>query len=274
MVRKSSLYTVVLFAWALLVAGGTVAIFSGRAAPVVTPETLPVSGPIGMVAVAGGLLVVGGVVIVLAKRRAWRKAGRKVGLTPEGGGLLGAPTLVGTEHGRTVRARTVKRQTGSGGESGSSKSTFTVVEADLDETATEGLVISTGEEDAADIGDMPVDFETDTVGEFSVVGTSEKLARETLTTRARNELHETARLEEVLVGNASDVLLAAVPESDGLLTGALTDGIERNLRDEMAGDAGTVRVETKGMILDSEELDRQITAVAAVADGFESATAR
>lgn len=274
MVRKKSLYTVVLFAWALLVFGGTVAVFSGRAAPLVTPEMLPVGGPIGMVVFAGGLLVVGGVVIALLKRRAWRRAGQRANLTPEGGGLLEKPALVGTENGRTVRARTVKRQTGGGGESGSSKSTFTVVEADLDEPAADGLVIGNGGEDIADIGDMPVDLEADTVGEFAVVGTSEELARETLTTRAQNELHEPSLLESVLVGNASDVLLEAVPDSDGLLTGALTDSIERKLRDEIAGDAGTVRVETEGMLLDGEELDRQLTAVAAVADGFESAIAR
>lgn len=232
-----------MFAWALVVFGGTVAVFSGRAAPVVTPETLPIGGPIGLFAFAGGLLVAGGVVIALLKRRAWRRAGRRANLEPEGGGLLGNPALVGTANGRTVRARTIKRQTSGGGESGSSTSTFTVVEAE-------------------------------TVGEFAVVSSSTELARDTLTARAKNELREPALLESVLVGNASDVLGEAVPDSDGFLTGPLTEGIERKLRDEMAGDAGTVRVETKGTILDSEELARQIAAVAAVADGFESATAR
>lgn len=273
MVRKTSLYTVVLFAWALLVFGATVAVFSGQAAPLVTLEMLPVSGPIGLFAFAGGLLVVGAVGITLMKRRAWRRAGARANLTPQGGGLLGNPALVGTADGRPVRARTIKQQTSGGGEGGSRKSTFTVVEADLGEPATEGLVISPGGGDTADIGDVPVNLETETVGEFAVVGNSEGLARDTLTTRARNELREPALLESVLVGNASDVLLEAVPDSDGRLAGALTDGIERKIREKMAGDAGTVRIKTKGMILDSEELDRQVTAVAAVADGFESATA-
>lgn len=272
MVRKQSLYTIVLFAWALLVFGGTVAVFSGQAAPFVTPETLPLGGPVGLFVFAGGLLVVGGVGITLLKRRAWRRAGRRANLRPDGGGVLGTPALVGTANGRPVRVRTIKRETSSGGESGSSKTTFTVVEADFEKPATEGLVISNEGGDIDGMGEMSVSFETETVGEFAVVGTSEELARETLTTRARNALREPAFLDSVLVGNASDVLLEAVPDSDGLLVGPLTDGIERKLRDSMAGDAGTVRVETKGLILDHEELDRQITAMTAVADGFEWAT--
>jgi hypothetical protein len=67
---------------------------------------------------------------------------------------------------------------------------------------------------------------------------------------------------------------AVVSTPEELAREALTTRAQNELRDEVAGDAGTVRVETEGLLPDSEELDRQLTAVAAVADGFESAIAR
>lgn len=272
MVRKKSIYTIALFAWGLVVFGATVAVFSGRAAPTVTPDMLPIDGPFGMFAFAAVPLLAGGAVIGLLKRRAWRRAGQRANLTPEGGGVFGTPTLAGTVNGRPVRARTIKRRTGGGGEGGSNKSTFTIIEADLDDHATDGLVIGAGDGDVPGFSDMPVDIEAESVEGFAVVGTSDELAGETLTTRARNQLRQPALLDSVLVGNASDVLLEAVPDSDGFLAGKLTDGIEQKLQEELAGDAGTVRAETSGLILDSEELANQITAVATVADEFESAT--
>lgn len=274
MIRKRSLYTFGLFAWALLVFGATVAVFSGRAAPYLTPDMLPIGGPFGLFAFAGGLLIVGASVIGLFKRRAWRKTGRRANLTPEGGGLFGHPTFTGTENGRTVRARTIKRKTSGGGESGTSKTTYTVVEADLEEPATEGLVISTAGGDIDGIDDLQISLETESVGEFAAVGTSDTLAGDTLSTRAKETLREPAFLDTVLVGNTSDVLLEAVPDGDGFLAGGVTNAIERKLEDSIAGDAGTVRARTKGLILDDDELDRQLRAVAAVADGFESATDR
>lgn len=274
MVRKKSLYSLGTFAWATVVFGATVAVYSGQTAPQVTPEMFPVSGPFGMFGFAAGLFVVGAIVIWQLKRRAWRRAGRRANLTAEGGGLLGSQDLVGTVTGRAVRARTIKRRTSDGGEGGSNKTTYTVVEADLDERAAEGLVISTGGGEMSDIGGLSVDLETETVGDFGVVGSTADLAGDTLTTRVRNALDEPTLLDSVLVGNASDVLLEAVPDSDGAIAGRITDRIKSKIEGEMAGDAGTVRTETRGLILDGAELDRQITAVTAVADEFEASTAR
>lgn len=263
-----------MFAWGVLVFGATVTVFSGRAAPLFTPEMIPMSGPLSLFVFAASLLAVGGTAIWLLKRRAWRRAGRGANLTPDGGGLLGNKTFAGTVAGRAVRAKTITRKTGSSDEGGSSKTTYTVVEADLDEPATEGLVIGTGSDGMGDIGNLPITLETDTVGQFAVVGTSEELAQDTLTPHAEDALREPARLDLVFAGNAADVLLEPVPDSDGALTGRLTDGIEKKVRNRLAGDAGTVSTQTKGLILDSDELDRQTRAVAAVANEFETASSR
>jgi hypothetical protein len=272
-VRKHSLYTAALFGWVLIVFASTVALFSGQAEPLVSPSMLPANGPFAMVGLAGGSLIVGAVVLTQLKRRAWRRAGRHAGLTAEGGGLFRSADLVGTEGERTVRARTIKRKTG-GGESGTSKTTYTVVEADLREPATEGLLIARGNSSPTEVGELPLEMETRSVGEFAVVGGADELGHKVLSDRVQDALRQSPLLDTMLVGNASDVLLEAVPDGDGGLMGWVTDGIEDKLADHIPGDASTVRVETKGMLLDEVALERQVTAVATVADEFEAVTAR
>ncbi|MFB6282602.1 MAG: hypothetical protein ABEK59_01525 [Halobacteria archaeon] len=259
-----------IFVWILLVFGVTVAIYSGKVSHLLTPQMLSIDRPFGLFGFAGGLMVLGALVLVLLKKRAWKRAGRRANLKPKGGGLFSKPDLVGSLNGRKVRARTIKKKTGSDGESSSNKSTFTVVEADLDESPEEGLVIGIGDgEGVSTAQDMPVDFDTGSVNGFAVVGSTD-IARETLTTRAENALRDPELLDSVLVGNVADVLLEAVPESDGFILGKLTEGIEKAIRDGTLGESGKVRAETKGVILDSDELEEQIQAVSAVADGFET----
>jgi len=274
-VRKNTLYSAAMFGWGILVFGATVAVFSGKAAPLVTVEMIPISGPFSLFAFAGGLFVIGAIVVGKLRKRAWKRAGRQANLRPEGGGLIGSPDMVGTENGRTVRARTIKRRTSSGGgESGSSKSTFTIVEADLGEPPESGMVITRSDgEGLDDIGSAGFDLETDSVGEFDVITRSPELTDAILTERARGALRRMSRSGAVFVGDAADVVLEAVPDGDGMITGMVTDKIESKMKEKM-GDSDAVSIETKGPILDSEEMEAQIAAVAAVADEFERATGR
>lgn len=262
-----------LFGWALLVFGITVAVFSGQAAPLLTPDMLPIGGPPALFVLGGGLLVAGVLVIGQLKRRAWRRVGRNAGLTPAGGGLFSNPDLDGAVDGRTVRARTITRQQNSGGEGGSSSVTYTIVEADLSEPATEGLIVNRGGDgDFAGAQQLSGDIESYTIDGFHAVGTSRDLAEAVLTSRVQTALREPSLVGSVKAGNAADVLLDALPDSDGMLMGKLSDGIESTIRAEFGGDAGTVRIESKGLLLDSAELDRQLSAVVAVAGAFESAS--
>lgn len=273
MVRKQTVYTTALFGWALLVFGFTVAVFSGQTAPLITVDMLPVGGPPALIVLAGGLLVAGVFVVSLLKRRAWRRTGHAVGLTPTGGGLFSTPDLGGTVDGRSVHARTITRRTNSGGEGGSNSTTYTVVEADLSEPATDGLIVTRGgNADFAGAEQLSSSIESDTVGEFQVVGTSRELAEAVLTSRVQTTLRKPSLADSVQAGDAADVLLEAVPDSDGMLMGKLTDGIQSKIQEQYGGDAATVRIETKGLLLDNDELDRQLRAVVAVAGAFEAAT--
>lgn len=272
MVRTNSLYTAAQLGWALVVFGLTAAVFSGRAAPYLTPSMLPVSGLAGFLAFPVVLIVAGVVIITRLKTQAWKRTGQRATLTPDGTSLVGYPDLVGTHDGRAVRARTLKRRTGGDGDDGSSTSTFTVVETDLEDSAEAGLVIGHREDGAPPIvDDLPVEIATASVGEFTVVGESTPLADDVLTSRARSALAEPSLNGSVLVGNAAEVLLKGVPEADGMLAGRLTDGIKHKLARAIPGDDATVRTETEGVLLDGAEMSAQVTAVTAVADSFERA---
>lgn len=272
MVRKHSVYQAVLFGWALLVFGSTIAVYSGEAAPLVTPSMLPVSGPIGFLALPVGLVVLGAIVVEQGKARAWRTVGRHVDLSAEGGGLLGKPDLVGVKNGRRVRVRTTERKTG-GGESGTNTATFTVVEASLERKADDGLVLGhQSDGNPVDVGSTPVDFETQTKGDVAVVGGTPELRDEVLTSRVESALAKPALNDAVLAGNALADVLEAVPSGGSGITGSLTEGIASSLEEKIPGGADGVRTESKGLLLDSAELAAQLDAVTTVADAFEDAT--
>lgn len=266
MVHRSTLYGVARAAWVVVVAAAGALVYSGRAAPYVTLADLPVGSSravAGLVAVAlAGLYAVDRL-----KVRDWRTTGEAAGLHPRGGGLLrGTPQLVGSVGGRPVRARTVTR---SGDGPLSRSTTYTVVEADLQAPATEGLILLWGDAGGAGLtGEYPELSVTDLDGAFAAVG-REALARRIVASRAGNALRELRPPGAMYVGDVGALLAEATGDpADAGLVGLLGD----SPGDELPGDAGTVSMETKGLLLDDETLERQAAAVAAVADAFESAT--
>lgn len=267
MIRKATAYNLALFAWALLVAGAAIAIWSGNAEPYVSPSQVPGGAPHMFGSVVGGWLL-GALVVGGLKTRGWKAAGRAAGLRPQGGGLFGKPDLVGTVHGQRVRARTRKKRTSGGGESGSSTTTFTVVEAELSEFADEGLILGYGSSNVTGM-DHPAPSVVTVDGEFHAVGASEELLRELLTPRVRDALREMGDVEGLLVGDAAGMLSDAFAE---MTESRLFSSFADKALDEMPGDASWVSIERKGLVLSGGELSRRIELVATVADAFEGAT--
>lgn len=250
MVRSQSVYGGAAFVWVALVLVGGAAVVNDLAAPAVTVSSFP-SGTLGLVGAMVGLVAVGLAAIGLAKRRAWHRAGRQAGLEPEGGGLLGTPDLVGTDAGRTVRARTVSR-TNLGGGTSNNSSTYTVVEADLQDAGGEGLVVSVRGGDAwTEVASANPDLARRSSDGIDVVASTPALAAEPLTASARAALGATDRVETVYVGAAESLAPADAPV-------------------DVIGDAATARTESSGVLLDGDELANQVAAVSALAEGFQA----
>lgn len=253
---------------------------SGDGESVRSPSDLPVNEPLALFGLAAGFLIAEWLVIRQLQHRAWRTAGRQAGLAPEGNGLFGAPDLVGTVDGRSVQARTITQKTGGGGESGSNKTTYTVLEAALRDPVEEGILIApTGTDESivaaiggeTPAGDGSAALETETVGEFQAVAGSGPAAREVLTATAREALRKPALLDVVQVGDASETVLKAIPDGQGGLSGMVTGVMKSGIEKKYPSDPGTVRTGTRGLLLEGEELDRQVRAVVAVADGTDAA---
>jgi len=274
MLRKQHVYAIATVAWPVLVFGAAITAYSGQAEPYVSASQMP-GGPTGMFGGALGVSAVGWAAIGTLRKRSWLSMGRRAGLAPEGGSVLpiGQPDMTGSVHGRTVRARTRSKTTGGGGESGSSKSTFTVVEADLPGPSDRGLFVGRGDS-AGGLGDDVGARHLPTVtidDEFVVVGDSEELARAVLTDRVRDALRAMEDDDDgLLVGDAGGVVSDAV---SGASDSRLVQAAANRAGEKFAGDAATVSHETRGLLLDADELERRLEAVAAAADAFEDATA-
>lgn len=263
LVRKAGLYQLGRIAWAVAAFGSAIVLYSGNAEPFVSPSQLPGGAtPMGMVGWGLGLAAVGWLVVGHLQNRAWRGAGRRAGLTPDGGSLLGASDLSGSVDGRPVQVYTVSRNTGGGGEDGSSSTTFTVVETELSEPAEEGLVVGSGDGQYDDLSSVTVDG-------VAAVG-PEDLARAVLSGRVTGVIQEVDRGDGIAVGDAGGALTDAAPDVSGSFLGGM---VESGLESSMPGDASTVTVESEGMLLDADEMRARAEAVAAVADAFEEATA-
>lgn len=273
MIRKSTVYNVAMFVWAGVSAGGFIVAYSGNAEPYVSAAQLPGGGP----HMFGGIVaswVLGAIVVDRLKTRDWKATGRAAGLDPEGTGLLGKPDLTGTAGGRTVRARTRKKKTSGGGEGGSSKSTFTVVEADLAGAADRGVIVGHGDASGTvEFGDVATQA-TEVGDGIWAVGEDEALARELIDRRSRDALRALAVDDGLLVGDAAGMMQSTLDEAVGDSRGGsvFANALAGKATETMAGDAATVSLETKGLVLDAGTLERRAEAVAAVADAFEAAT--
>ena len=274
MIRKHNLYQIATIAWGVLVFGVVILTISGNARPFLSPEALPIDGPIQMVAVAVALTALGFLVIRQLEKRDWTAAGKQAGLSPESGSVIGNPDLVGTVDGRTVRARTESHNVGGGGESGSDTKTVTVVETDLSEPTERALIVTPGGAPTAGGDDLPTDLadQMTAVGDVAVLGESEDLAYDVLTPRARDAISRLDTTDGVHAGKTVNIYLDAVEDASGGVAGSFAGLMADKLADRMPGGAEKVGTEIEGVVLNGAELERRVDAVAAVANGFEEAT--
>lgn len=274
-ISKHKLYQLAILLWGVVVFGTLILTISGNARPYLSPGALPIDGPLQFVGVGAVLVVFGALVLLRLERNAWKTAGEQAGLSPRGAGLRGKPDLVGTVDGREVRAHIVKRDTGGGGESDSINTTFTVVETDLAESTARGLIVSPANGANPGPESVPADLsgQVRSVGDVAVVGESDAFAREAITPRAENEIAKLDSDANVNAGEAADVFIDAVKDSESGLAGSMIGLMESKIKDRMPSGPETVGTERKGVILNADELETRSQAVAAVADGFENAIA-
>lgn len=274
LIRKHNLYQLAIIAWGVMVFGVVIFTISGNARQFLTPDQLPIEGPLTGTGFVVILWVLGAGVISQFEKRSWKKAGKQAGLSPNSrGGVRSKPDLTGTVDGREVRARTVTRKVGGGDESGSDRQTFTVVETDLSGPSDRGLIVIGGTP-AIEADDVPVvDLagQTTTVGGVAVLGELNDIARDVLTPRAQEAIQRADTIT-IHAGETADIYSNAVQEATGGIAGTFTDLMEDEFADRIPGDAGTVSTEKEGVVLDRTELERRAQAVAAVADGFEDAS--
>lgn len=270
MIRKHTVYSLIGVGWGLLVMGTFVALYSGNAEFIAPVSELP--RPLWKAgAVAVGTAAAGFVVVAHVKSRAWRAMGRRLNLEIGSGGLglFGTPDLRGTVQGRPVRVGTFTKRTGSG--ESSSSTTYTIVEANLDQHVEDGVIVAHDESGGATLDDyegMPVE-KINLEGGFVAVGATEGIADEILTPRVRNALAGPEELGMVSVGNLIDTMMDAIPDT-GRVFGWVAEQAKKS---QPGGDSSTVSIKTKGVILDPEEIQHRLDAVAAVADAYEDATA-
>jgi hypothetical protein len=274
LVSKHGLYQFALIMYATAVAGAVIVIGSGNAEPYVSASRIPVAGPLQFAGLIAALVLPGAIVLYLLEKRSWNRAGRNAGLTPAGMTFVGKPTLEGTVDGRTVRARTVTRKVGGGGEGGPNRTTYTVVEADLDAAVDDSVVLAGASDSATPAGVRDVDFGPNTteVRNVAAIG-DESIARDVVTPAVSDALATPKYIGAVYAGDAESVLLEAFPEGDGGMGGYVLEKLEDEFADRLPGDASTVSTESKGVVLSATEFEAQTRAVAAVADALEATLA-
>jgi hypothetical protein len=131
--------------------------------------------------------------------------------------------------GRQVRARTEKRKTGQKTEGGSSYTTYTITEADLDAPLESGIILrrQTEEDNRMDVSDSSIE-QAVVDGEFVLTGVEfERLAREVRTREVREALRAVEDLETVTIGATSEVINEELPNmGDSMVGGFLEDKME------------------------------------------------
>lgn len=263
MIRKSALYSAGGKVWFLLTVAFAVATYLGFVDPYLPWSTTP--GPAWGLPVA--ILVVGmlgAVLLWVLETRAWVSAGRRADLSADGLGITSKPKLTGDVQGRSVTAYVREEKV----RKNSSNRRYTVVEADLGDPAETGLVIfrldgSGSATDGRGAGsDGPVQAHRE--GGYGGSGRSEGLVADVLTERVRRALDQVRGLETVHVGAAGDFLSNTGSSAVGSMMASV-------FTEAFTGDRSSVATETRGVVLDPDQLRARVEAVATVADAFEEA---
>lgn len=258
---------------------GSIVSYTGNATPYVEPSQLPAGGTADAgVYMFGTILVVGfggAALVSLVRGDSWQQMDEETDLTLADSGVTGRGTYTGVIDGRQVRARTKKRKTGKSTEGGSSYTTYTITEADLNSPLEKGIILQRRTEDANHVNARDSSIEQTIINdEFLLTGVeSEQLAREVLTRDVREALRAIEGFETMTIGAGSEVIADELPSmGDSIVGGFLENKMEQAMAKDIGGSATTVAIETKGVVGDPSVLNTRIAAVAAVADAFERAT--
>lgn len=257
----------------IAIAGGVAAAYTGVAEPYVSQSQLPGSPGHAFAGIVV-MVLVAAVFAGYLDKRAWTAMGRRAGLETEGGGLTGIPDLAGTVRGRPVRAHTYEVSRGGGGEGSRSSTTYTVVEADVGEDIEFGAVVET-----ADGGEAPPTTESTqmvTVDGYKIWGdVSEDLAREILGDRVREALSTVDLSTAIRVGDPTRTMMDTIPDdADSMMARAASSMFSQAGAQRQQGtDTATVSCRTQGLLVDADELDRRLDAVATVAEAVAERTA-
>lgn len=285
----------------VIVGAGTIAVMSGVTQPYIAHH--PPSQALPVLGAAVGMIVVGGFMLRFVDAWHWEAVGGHVDLTPAEDGLprrglshhddalIGKSILTGTIRGRPVRARVLTKKRDRD-DSNSGSRTYTLVEADLREPAEEGALVSRGDaslafevgaaDDSPNMSDHFGDLTDLQEDPFFGQTTAEPLLRAVLAGRARRHLLELETFGLLHVGNSEEVytelfssfmseIRDAMPEVAGFAVGAMFPS-GRDVAERMDhGDQATVTHRLEEVLLDPEELERQVNAAVAVADAYERA---
>ena len=265
------------FGWIIVVAAASIAAYTGNATPYVAPSQLPGGTTDAGAYMFGSILVVGfggAALMPLVAGDSWQDMDEETDLTLGESGVTGRGTYTGVIDGRQVRARTERRKTGQKTEGGSSYTTYTITEADLDAPLESGIILrrQTEEDGRMDVSDSSIE-QAVVDGEFVLTGVeSERLAREVLTREVREALRAVENLKTLTIGAASEVITEELPSmGDSMVGGFLEDKMEAAITKNVGGTPTTVGIETSGVLGDPSALDDRTAAVAAVANAFEDA---
>lgn len=221
----------------------------------------------------------------------WEAVGREVGLTPaedglprstlthEDDSLIGKSILSGRIAGRAVRARVYTRTREDEDEdndidSTNDSTTHTVIEADLNLSPDRGAIVTRAHGDLTDVVEDAPAVHGD---RFAVLADEEAHAEALTSGDAREALLAVEGFTRLFVGDAETTLKEAtpnigekVPDVAGFSVGSMVQsGLESMMGWAVLGDARTVTHRTEGVILDPDELERQVEAVVRVAEAYE-----
>lgn len=246
--------------WVILSFCVTFAILTGAEPPYISPPPISASYmPLALILAGGGVGGAGFWILGTWQERVHREAWRRAHLTPNGEG-----DFQGTVRGRRVRVTEDTWQDPM--KDDSRPQAATVIETQMRRSAQEGLVLDTVPSARmnalSDADPTHVLVEDDRV---AVVGESEEMARAVLSGRARDALGAIHTIDEFRVGKSSNVI--EEPVGTALQSVFGDEAVEPGL----GGDASTVTHKRKGLIVDPDELKRQMSAVAAVANAYEDA---
>lgn len=286
---KGALLNVALLGVFLLAFGAWIAVDLGYTEPYLSMADVP-GGSIGGMVAAIGAFVAGVVAVGYVKRHhesdQWTAAGRAAGLEPTGTDT--PPELTGTVDGRPVPARVERRTRTVDPEGVTRRIPYTIVEADLRQPATHGLIAGRAGDriEASDVGSLQLDAMVENHSVSSdivavaeaglvVVGTTAAPVDTLASGPIGDALRANEHLNLVAVGNARRVVTefaeAHNAEMEGLGS-SLAEYPVDNLLERFPTDAGTVTIETQAFLQNGDALRGHADAAVTSADLFESAT--